>query len=108
MTSNVCRGERRTTARFLRALPRLLLPPAPDHAERVAEHDAAERRLRNVLAAVEELPRAEREAVRLCLLGGTPVEDAAAMWGIAPSSVHSRLARARARLSRLVVEDTDA
>jgi RNA polymerase sigma factor (sigma-70 family) len=108
VTTNVCRGERRRLARLFRALPRLLAPDTPDHAERLAEHDAAGDRLRRVLAAVGRLPRAEREAVQLCLLGGTPVEDAAALWGIAASSVHSRLARARARLHDLVLEDPDA
>jgi RNA polymerase sigma factor (sigma-70 family) len=108
VTVNVCRGERRRLARLWRALPRMLGPDAPDHAERLAEHDAAGQRLRRVLAAVGRLPRAEREAVQLCLLGGTPVEDAAAMWGISPSSVHSRLARARTRLHDMVPEDPDA
>lgn len=108
VATNVCRGERRRLARLFRAMPRLLAPDTPDHAERLAEHDAAERRLRRVLAAIHHLPRTEREAVQLCLLGGTPVEDAAAMWGISASSVHSRLTRARARLHRFVTEDTDA
>jgi RNA polymerase sigma-70 factor (ECF subfamily) len=108
VTTNVCRSERRRLARLFRALPRLLHPDTPDHAERVAEDAAAGQRLRRVLAAVERLPRAEREAVQLCLLGGTPVEDAAAMWGISSSGVHSRLTRARIRLHELVPEDPDA
>ncbi|WP_306204530.1 RNA polymerase sigma factor [Actinoplanes sp. RD1] len=108
VTVNVCRGERRRLARLWRALPRLLGPDTPDHAERLVEQDTAGRRLRRVLAAVDRLPRAEREAVQLCLLGDTPVEDAAAMWGISPSSVHSRLTRARTRLHDLVPEDHDA
>jgi RNA polymerase sigma-70 factor, ECF subfamily len=68
VTSNVCRSERRRLARLFRALPRLLSGEVPDHAEQVADRDAATERLTRVLAAVERLPRSEREAVRLCLL----------------------------------------
>jgi RNA polymerase sigma factor (sigma-70 family) len=105
VTGNVCRGERRRVARLAKALPRLLSRQDPDHAERVVERDAAAERLVRVLAAVDRLPRAQREAVQLCLLGGTSPEDAAELLGITVHSVQSRLSRARAQLTRSVPED---
>jgi RNA polymerase sigma factor (sigma-70 family) len=105
VTTNVCRGERRRRARLRRALPRLLSRDAPDHAQRVVERDAAAGRLARVLAAVDDLPRAQREAVQLCLLGETRVEDAADILGITVHSVQSRLHRARARLQQAVTEE---
>ena len=105
VTTNVCRGERRRLARLFRAMPRLLVRDVPDHADRVAERDAAADRLAAVLAAVDELPRALRESVQLCLLGGVSVEDAAQILGITVHSVRSRLNRARARLHQTVTED---
>jgi RNA polymerase sigma-70 factor (ECF subfamily) len=107
VTSNVCRSERRRLARLFRALPRLLSGEVPDHAEQVADRDAATERLARVLAAVERLPRSEREAVRLCLLGGTSTDDAAQMLGISVHGVRSRLHRARTRLQQILTEDSD-
>ncbi|WP_310376517.1 RNA polymerase sigma factor [Catenuloplanes atrovinosus] len=105
VTGNVCRRERRGMARFLKARLRLLTPAAPDHADRVVERDAAAARLAQVLAAVDRLPRALREAVQLCLLGGASAEDAAQILGITVHSVQSRLSRARARLHQSVPEE---
>jgi DNA-directed RNA polymerase specialized sigma24 family protein len=58
-----------------------------------------------VLRAVDKLPRAEQEAVRLCLLGEVPTADAAVVLGVTEVSVRSRLSRARARLRELLPED---
>ncbi|GAA1623868.1 RNA polymerase sigma factor [Actinoplanes couchii] len=108
VTRNVCRGEGRRLARLWRALPRLVRPDVPDHADRIADEDAAGQRLATVLAAIDRLPRAEREAVHLCLLGDTSVEDAAELLGLSPHSVRSRLYRARTRLQQNLPEDHDA
>ncbi|RSM74921.1 RNA polymerase subunit sigma-70 [Actinoplanes sp. ATCC 53533] len=105
VTTNIRRGERRGFVRLRRALPRLVSRDTPDHAEQVAERDAAAERLRRVLLAVDRLPRAQREAVRLCLLGDTAVEDAAQILGISVHSVRARLSRARVRLHDIVTED---
>jgi RNA polymerase sigma factor (sigma-70 family) len=105
VTANIRRGERRRFVRLRRALPRLVSRDTPDHAEQVAERDAAAERLRRVLLAVDRLPRAQREAVHLCLLGGTAVEDAAQILGISVHSVQARLNRARGRLHDIVTED---
>jgi RNA polymerase sigma factor (sigma-70 family) len=108
VTSNVCQGERRRLGRFLRIVPKLAAADsAPDHAERLAEDSAARERLKRVLAAIERLPRGEREAVKVCLLGGTSAADAAELFGISEPSVRSRLSRARARLQEITQEACD-
>ncbi|ATE54110.1 RNA polymerase subunit sigma-70 [Actinosynnema pretiosum] len=106
VTANLVRAEHRSGSR-LRQVLRLVGPPAPqrDHAERVADADAAEDRLRRVVAAVDRLPRSEREIARLCLLGGVGTADAAQLLRITEASVRSRVARARARLRDLTEED---
>jgi RNA polymerase sigma-70 factor (ECF subfamily) len=55
-----------------------------------------------VLAAVRKLPRAEREAVALCLWSGVSYPDAAAVLGVTEVAVRSRVSRARARLAQLL------
>jgi RNA polymerase sigma-70 factor (ECF subfamily) len=57
-----------------------------------------------VLEAVRTLPRAERQAVELCLLGELSTADAAAVAGVAEASMRSRLSRARARLRTMLEE----
>jgi DNA-directed RNA polymerase specialized sigma24 family protein len=57
--------------------------------------------MREVWAAVRQLPRAEREALALCLWSGVSYADAAKQLGIAEASVRSRVSRGRARLANL-------
>lgn len=105
VTGNVARDERRRSRSFLRVLPKLARDDrTPDHAERIADDSAARDRLRQVVAAIATLPRSEREAVEVCLLGDTSAADAAELFGITEVSVRSRLSRARARLARIVEE----
>ncbi|MBY8847423.1 RNA polymerase sigma factor [Saccharothrix longispora] len=109
VTANLARDERRAGARLVRLLRRLgAREPQADHAEGVADSDVAARRLRRVLAAVERLPRAEREITRLCLLGGMSAADASRLLGITEATVRSRVSRARARLRDLTQGDDDA
>jgi len=105
VAGNLARGEYRSATRFLRALRRLPGEHTEaDHADAVASRVDDDRRMRRVLTAVRALPRAERQAVELCLLGELPTADAAELLGVAEVSVRSRLSRARARL-RTVLED---
>ncbi|AEV86233.1 RNA polymerase sigma factor sigK [Actinoplanes sp. SE50] len=98
---NHARTEQRTVRRWRR---RLLSSPAPetacDHADDVAGRLDDERRMREVLTAVRGLPRAEREAVALCLWSGVGYPEAAAVLGITETAVRSRVSRARSRLTR--------
>ncbi len=100
------RTEQRTLARWR---TRLLRSPAgepeTDPADEMAGRVDDERRMRTVLAAIHRLPRAEREAVALCLWSGLGYPEAAAALGLAESTVRSRVSRAR---SRLVPTGTDS
>jgi RNA polymerase sigma-70 factor (ECF subfamily) len=98
VAANLVRNEFRRTTRFGRALRRVSLDIVPDHAEQVTDQLAGEQRLREVLAAVARLPKAERRVVELCLLGDVSTSDAAEVLGVAESTVRAHVSRARARL----------
>lgn len=103
VAANLARSEFRRSSRFQRLLHRVGSPETErDHADDVASSIDHEHRLREVLDAVERLPRAEREAVELVLLGELPVASAAEVLGVAPVSVRARISRARARLRNLL------
>jgi RNA polymerase sigma-70 factor (ECF subfamily) len=99
VAGNLARDERRGRTRFQRALRRVPdTSVAADHADDVARRVDSDARMARILAAVRALPRAERQAVELCLLGELPTADAAELLGVAEVSVRSRLSRARGRL----------
>ncbi|MGI5501040.1 RNA polymerase sigma factor [Lentzea sp. CA-135723] len=103
----LARSEFRRRARFTRLLHRVPRDDVQrDHAEDVAASLDHEARLREVLEAVERLPRAEREAVELVLLGELSTAQAAEALGVAEVSVRSRISRARTRLRKQVSFDT--
>lgn len=107
VASNLARTEYRRQGRFRRALSRLPdTSSQPDHADHVAADVDARRHAEAIAAAVAKLPRGEREAVELCLLGELSTAQAAAALGIAEVSVRSRISRARARL-RTMLEELD-
>ena len=72
----------------------------PDPADDVAGRLDDERRMREILPSIRRLPRAEREAVALCLWSGVSYPEAAAVLGITEVAVRSRVSRARARLAK--------
>ncbi|GAA2692186.1 MULTISPECIES: RNA polymerase sigma factor [Actinosynnema] len=77
---------------LLLAVTTRLTRPAPPHD--------GDRAVLRVLAALADLPRADREAAELCLLGElTPVQAAGAL-GTTENDVRSAIDRARARLGR--------
>ncbi|WP_191839243.1 RNA polymerase sigma factor [Catellatospora chokoriensis] len=103
VATNVVRDERRSARRWLAAM--LRLPPdrdAVDPADHVAGRVDDERRMRAVLRAARRLPRAEREALALCVWSSVSYADAALLLGITEASVRARVSRARARLTRLL------
>ncbi|MET9628845.1 RNA polymerase sigma factor [Lentzea sp. NPDC006480] len=107
VAGNLARSEFRRKARFSRLLLRVPRNDVQrDHADEVASSLDHESRLKQVLEAVERLPRAEREAVELVLLGELPVAQAAEALGVAEVSVRSRISRARARLRKELADDT--
>ncbi|HEY4459516.1 MAG TPA: RNA polymerase sigma factor [Pseudonocardiaceae bacterium] len=106
VASNLAHSELRRNNRFARLLRKLpTTDVVDDHATAVTEQVAAQAHLRTVLAAVRKLPRAQRNAVELCLLSGLSTADAAATLGISEVSVRAELSRARKRLRGMVQED---
>ncbi|RAS62338.1 RNA polymerase sigma-70 factor (ECF subfamily) [Lentzea atacamensis] len=107
VAGNLARSEFRRKARFTRLLLRVPRNDVQrDHADEVASALDHEARLSRVLLAVERLPRAEREAVQLVLLGELSAAEAAEALGVAEVSVRSRISRARSRLRKELLDDT--
>ncbi|WP_374202677.1 RNA polymerase sigma factor [Amycolatopsis sp. GM8] len=99
VASNLARHEYRRLGRFSRLLTRIPLNDTTrDHADDVADQVDADHRLRTVLDAVSKLPKGERQAVELCLLGELSTAEAAEVMRIAEVSVRARISRARAKL----------
>jgi len=107
VAGNLARSEFRRTTRFQRLLRRVPLDDTVrDHADHVVSTVDDDRELRRVLAVVRGLPKAEREAVELCLLGEVSTAEAAQVLGIAEASVRSRISRARAHLRATLEEES--
>ncbi|ONI74893.1 RNA polymerase subunit sigma-70 [Actinosynnema sp. ALI-1.44] len=106
VAGNLARTEFRSAGRFTKLLRRI--PPTDtieDHAESVAEKVDGEGRMRVLLDAIAKLPKAERQAVELCLVGEVSTSEAAELLGLEEVSIRSRVSRARARLRRVLGED---
>ncbi|MBB5960347.1 RNA polymerase sigma-70 factor (ECF subfamily) [Saccharothrix tamanrassetensis] len=103
VATNVVRSDRRTVARRLRLFHRVPVEqPIPDHADQVAARVDDQRRMEELLGAVNRLPRNEREALAMCVWSGVSYADAAAVLGIAEGSVRARVSKAKARLGKLL------
>ncbi|SHN43616.1 RNA polymerase sigma factor [Cryptosporangium aurantiacum] len=105
VATNTVRTEHRSLRRQTALLHRAG-PPAhvPDHADDIAGRIDDERRMGELLAATRTLPRAEREALALCVWSGVSYADAAVVLGISETGVRSRISRARARLSAMFTD----
>ncbi len=99
VATNVVRNDRRSLARRLKLFGRVPDPGhVPDHADQVADRVDDQRRMAELLGAVEKLPRNEREALALCVWSGVSYADAAAVLGITEGSVRARVSKAKSRL----------
>jgi RNA polymerase sigma-70 factor, ECF subfamily len=100
IANNVCRNATRSSNRWARALSRAQPPQAEyDPAEAVAGRLDSERRMVEVLAAVQRLPREEQDVLALIAWSGLSYAEAAIALGVPIGTVRSRLARARRRLA---------
>jgi RNA polymerase sigma factor (sigma-70 family) len=107
VAAHVSQTQRRSLRRRLALVDRLPPDrPTADHADDVASRLDDERRMAEILRLVKRLPRAEREALALCVWSGVSYADAAVALGLAESSVRARVSRAKARLSRLLVDES--
>lgn len=106
VAGNEARTEWRRTRRHRRLFDRL--GPAhvvDDHADSVVTSLDDRRRVHRVLAAIAELPPAQREAVALCLVAELPQPDAARALGISEATLRSRIFRARGQLRSALLEE---
>src|SRR5262249_51877514 len=95
------RRARRLTAALHRSGPHAPVAPGPG-----PDHVA-------LVAALQELPSAQRIAIVLHYIGDVPIEEVAQQLGCTTGTVKSRLSRGRASLARLLnvaapVETVDA
>lgn len=108
VATNVVRADQRSFRRRLAVVTRFGSSRVRedelvgDHADDVAARLDDERRMAELLPVLNSLPRGERDAVALCLWSGVSYADAAAVLGIAESSVRARVSRARSRLVELL------
>lgn len=102
VATNVVRNQRRSLRRYSEALKRVP-PPEPELgvAGQAAERIDAQREMRSVIAALEQLPESDKDVLALCVWSALSYEDAAAALGVPVGTVRSRLSRARARLTEL-------
>lgn len=109
VATNTARTERRAARRWHALLRRMPPEPetVPDPADDVPARLDDERRMTELLALVRQLPRAEREAIALCVWSGVPYPQAAAILGVGEGAVRSRVSRARARLARMMAESQE-
>jgi RNA polymerase sigma factor (sigma-70 family) len=100
VATNVARNQRRSLRRYAEALRRLPPPePVLGTAGEAAERVDAARRMRSVLAALQELPQGDQDVLALCLWSELSYEEAAVALGVPTGTVRSRLSRARRRLA---------
>lgn len=101
IATNVTRNKRRAARRHAAAVARLPRDESVgDFADEVAGRidDAAQLAL--VRAALQELRRAEREVLALCVWSGLDYAAAAEALGVPVGTVRSRLSRARTKLAK--------
>jgi RNA polymerase sigma factor (sigma-70 family) len=101
IATNVTRNTRRATRRHAAAVARLPRDEAVrDFADEVAGRldDAAQLDL--VRTALQQLRRAEREVLALCVWSGLDYAAAAEALGVPVGTVRSRLSRARTKLAK--------
>jgi RNA polymerase sigma factor (sigma-70 family) len=102
VATNVVRNQRRSYRRYSEALKRV---PPPDRelgvAGLAADRIDAEREMRRVLGALQQLSERDKDVLALCLWSELSYDDAAAALGIPVGTVRSRLSRARGRLVEL-------
>jgi len=78
--------------------------PLPDDLGAVDHSDAVEQ-LRWVMAEIGCLDPVDRQVCQLCLIEGRPYDEVAATLGTSVGAVKQRVARARARLRKVVIDD---
>lgn len=103
VATNLIRNHDRGLRRGVAAMDRLHAGNGgPDFAGDLAGRLDDERRMSEVLDAIQQLPLVDREVLALCVWQGLGYEQAAAALGVPVGTIRSRLSRARHRLRELV------
>lgn len=95
--------SRRRYRRFLSALP--AATHEPDHADRVAARLDLEPRVRQLLAAIADLPLADQRLIVLTALEGLTLLQASQATGLSYGAAKTRLSRARTRLGSILTTE---
>jgi RNA polymerase sigma factor (sigma-70 family) len=102
IATNVVRNRRRAERRYLAALAHMPDPSVvPDFADAADGRIDDERRMRQAVALLAQLPRHEQDAFVLCAWMELSYEDAALALAVPVGTVRSRLSRARRHLREL-------
>jgi len=100
---NVAKNANRARRRYRRFLSALPAPAVePDHAEHVAARLDLEPRVREMLAAIADLPLADQRLIVLIALDGLTLQQASQATGLSYGAAKTRLSRARARLGTIL------
>lgn len=78
--------------------------PLPDELG-AADHSEAAEQLRWVMEEIGNLDPIDQRVCELCLIEGRPYKEVAALLGTSVGAVKQRVARARARLRKVVIDD---
>jgi RNA polymerase sigma-70 factor (ECF subfamily) len=106
VAANEVRTHWRRNQRQQRVAWRVGPPPdVHDHADGVVASLDGRRRVHAVLAAIQDLPAGQRDAVALCLVGEVSPAEAAVALGVSEATVRSRIHRARLRLRAALGEE---
>lgn len=97
------RNEWRAKLRYRRALAaaHVLVQDVRDHADDVVGRLDDDHRIQQARAALQRLPKHEREIVELCIWAGLDQQAAAVALDVPLGTVKSRLSRARKHLREL-------
>jgi len=106
VANNVLRNAHRAQRRYAAALARLPQPDAAaDPIDVVAARGDAQRWMARLLPVLSRLPLRQRQVIELCAGANLTASQAAAVLGIPPGTVKSRLARGLARVRREIDDD---
>ena len=95
---NLARSRRRRWIKYAGLVPRLAEPAtvpdlSPDHV--------------TLMAALQRLPRVQREAIAMHYLADLPVHEIASALGVPPGTVKARLSRGRTALAQLLDDPSE-
>lgn len=106
IATNVMHRRQRVTRRHNALLQRLPMPQAvPDFAGELVDRMEDEQHLAAVAQVLQQLPRADREVLALCVWGQLDYAAAAEALRVPVGTIRSRLSRARKRLESLAAKN---